>query len=196
MSLIIESAASLAQAHLRAMATGDARLARQCIAPDHVNMMALEEPPACAEPGVAGFMATSAWLRMAFQDLTFDVIDLVTQVDLTIAHVYMSGRQAGPFVVYPVDAKPVAFPPTSRQFKVRQCHLFTTLDGRHVKHVAVRDDLAMMTQLGHLPPSPRGALRLAGWHLGGGARRAVRQATDAAAAAASQVRTGSTDEQG
>ncbi len=195
MSLTIETAAFLARTHLRAMATGNADLARQCIAPEHVNTMALEEPPACAEPGLAGFMATSAWLRIAFQDLTFDVIDLVTEADLTVAHVHMSGRQTGPFVVYPVDAKPVAFPPTSRPFKVRQCHLFTTLDGRHVKHVAVRDDLAMMTQLGHLPPSPRSALRLAGWHLGGSARRAVRQATASAAAAASQLQAGSTQEQ-
>ncbi len=159
-------------------------MARECIAPDHVNHMALEEPPACAQPGLAGFMATSAWLRLAFHDLAFDVIDLVTEGNLTVAHVHMTGQQAGPFVVYPVAAAPAAFPPTSRPFKVRQCHLFTTVDGRHVQHVAVRDDLAMMTQLGHLPPSPQSALRLARWHLSGAARRAVRQATQAAAAAA------------
>jgi hypothetical protein len=28
--------------------------------------MAADEPPACARPGVPGFMATSAWLHVAW----------------------------------------------------------------------------------------------------------------------------------
>lgn len=172
--------------HLEAMATGDADLARACLHPENVNHMAAEEPPACAEPGVAGFLATSAWLRLAFSDLRFDVLHVVSEGDTTIAHVTMSGRQTGPFVVFPVQAKPVAFPPTDRTFSVRQCHVFTTRDGLHVEHTAVRDDLGMMTQLGHLPPSPAAISRMLRWNLSGDSRRAVRDAIAVAAEAAQE----------
>ena len=184
MSPITDVTDRLASDHLTAMATGSAELARRCISPDHVNHMTAEEPPACAEPGVPGFLATSAWLRSAFTDLRFDLLALVTEGDTTVAHVRMTGRQTGPFVVFPPGSDPVAFPPTGRELSVQQCHLFTVRDGLHVGHVAVRDDLGMMTQLGHLPPSPRAGLRMARWHLSGGARRAVGEAVDLAAAAA------------
>lgn len=189
MSLTTGAADRLARDHFTAMASGDIDLARRCLAPDHVNHMAAEEPPACAQPGVPGFLATSAWLRLAFADLRFDVLHLVSEEEMTAAHVRMTGRQEGPFVVFPAGKPPVAFPPTGRAISVRQCHLFTIRGDRHVEHIAVRDDLGMMTQLGHLPPSPSAALRLARWHITGAARRAVRTAVDTAAAAAAAAST-------
>jgi predicted ester cyclase len=177
-------AGQLAVTHLKAMARGDAERARACIHPEHVNRMAVDEPPACAIPGVPGFLATSAWLRLAFADLRFEVIDLVTEQDRTIAHVWMRARQTGPFVVFPPGHKPRSFPPTGRDLAVRQCHIFRIRDGLHVEHIAVRDDLGMMTQLGHLPPSPRAVARLAHWSLTGNAQRSVAQAVQSAAVAA------------
>ena len=106
-------------------------------------------------------MATSAWLRFAFSELHFEIIEVAASGDLTVAHATTTGRQTGPFVVFPQGGKPVSFPPTGRSFAVRQCHIFHRLDGRHADHAAVRDDLGMMTQLGHLPPSPKAMLRLA-----------------------------------
>src|SRR5689334_19901813 len=153
----------LAAAHFEAMATADVALARSCLDPEHVNRMAADEPPACALRGIPGFLATSAWLRLAFADLRFEPIEIVTQDDRTIAHVWMRGRQTGPFVVFPPGEKPRAFPPTGREFSVRQCHVFRLAGGRHREHIAVRDDLGMMTQLGHLPPSPVVAARLASY---------------------------------
>src|ERR1051326_8404204 len=133
----------LAVAHFDALVTGDADLARGCIHPEHINRMAVDEPPACALAGVPGFLATSAWLRLAFTDLRFEPIEIVTQDDRTIAHVRMRGRQTGPFVVFPAADKPRAFPPTGREFAVRQCHIFRLADGLHREHIAVRDDLGM-----------------------------------------------------
>lgn len=189
MSLPTEVADRLARDHLTAIATGDMELARHCLAAGYINHMATEEPPACAEPGVPGLLATSAWLRLAFSDLSFEVLHLVSSDAMTVAHVRMTGRQDGPFVVFPVGQPPVAFPPTGRAVSVRQCHLFTVRGDRHVEHVAVRDDLGMMTQLGHLPPSPSAAFRLARWHITGAARRAVRTAVDTSAAAAAAAAT-------
>jgi hypothetical protein len=177
----------LATAHLQAMATGDADLARRCIHPEQINRMAVDEPPDCATPGVAGFLATSAWLRMAFADLRFEVIESATAADRTLAHVWMRGRQSGPFVVFPPGQRPQAFPPTGRDFAVRQCHVFGIRDGLHIEHIAVRDDLGMMTQLGHLPPTPRVAARLARWSLSGQARRAISRAVVASHVAAAEA---------
>ena len=149
------------------MATGELAAARSCIHPEYVNHMAADEPPACALPGLPGFAATSAWLRSAFSDLRFEPIELVSDEARTMAHVVMSGVQTGPFVIFPPGRKPVAFPPTERAFSVRQCHVFRIADGLHAEHIAVRDDLGMMTQLGHLPPSPRAVRRLAAFKLTG-----------------------------
>src|SRR6266567_3456156 len=43
-------------------------------------------------------------------------------------------------------------------------------------HIAVRDDLGMMTQLGFIPPRVATAIRLLRMHVSGGARRSVREA--------------------
>ena len=188
MSLTNEMAAGLAGQHFAALAAGDAALAAACIHPANVNHMAADEPPACATPGVPGFLATSAWLRLAFSDLSFEIIELTADASRTMAHVRMSGRQTGPFVLFPPGARPVVFAPTGLAFGVRQVHVFRHRDGQHGEHIAVRDDLGMMTQLGHLPPSPRAAGRMARAALTGYRARAVRKAiqvsTDAAAGAA------------
>lgn len=166
----------LARTHLQAMSSGDVALAAQAIHPEHTNQMAADHPPASALPGLPGFMATSAWLRFAFAELTFDVADVISDGHRTIAHVTMTGRQHGPFVVFPPRQASVAFPPTGKPFAARQCHIFTIRDGQHADHSAVRDDLTMMTQLGHLPPNPAVATRMARFALTGGRKRAIRDA--------------------
>lgn len=96
----------------------------------------------------------------------------------------MRARQTGPFVVFPAGQQPVSFPPTGRAFAVRQCHIWRLRDGLHIDHTAVRDDLSMMTQLGHQPPSPAGIARMLRWRLSGRHHSAVRQAIAAAQHAA------------
>jgi SnoaL-like polyketide cyclase len=93
------------------MSSGDLALAAKAIHPEHINYMASDHPPAFALPGLPGFMATSAWLRFAFADLTFEVMDVVSDGHRTIAHVTMTGRQHRPFVVFPPQQSAVAFPP-------------------------------------------------------------------------------------
>lgn len=187
MSPIIASRLELARTQFQAMETGDAKLAAAAIHPEHINHEAAAEPPAAWRAGVPGFLATSAWLRLAFSDLYFELHDVVADGARSIAYVTMSGRQTGPFVVFPSEGRPVAFPPTGKTFAVRQCHLFTVRDDLHLDHAAIRDDLHMLTQLGHLPPTPRVAARMARWQISGAARRAVRQAIEVAETSASQA---------
>jgi hypothetical protein len=168
--------------------------------PAHVNHMAADEPPACSEPGLPGLMATSAWLRLAFADLRIEVIETAAERDRVVAHVWMRGRQHGPFVVFPAGSRPVSFPPTGREFAVRHCHVFHLRDGLFAEHIAVRDDLGMMTRLGHLPPTPAALVRMARFHLSGARSRAVatavtvaQQAADAAGRAAPRAGATSVD---
>ena len=146
------NATELARLAFRALETGDAALSRRVLTEDHVNHMAADEPPACREHGAPGFLATSAWLRLAFSELGFEVLDVVAGNDQVVGHVRMTGVHTGPFVVFPPGGKPQVFPATGRRFSVRQFHLFRLADGRLAEHVAVRDDLGMMTQLGFIPP--------------------------------------------
>jgi predicted ester cyclase len=176
-------AAHTVMEHLRGVATGDVELAGRVLHPANVNHMAADEPPACARPGLPGLMATSAWLRLAFTDLTFELIECTADDGKVMAHVWMRGRQTGPFVVFPPGARPVAFPPTGRTFAVRHGHIFHLRDGRFAEHIAVRDDLGMMTQLGHLPP-PHGIGRMMRWRISGEHSRAVRRAVQIAQEAA------------
>jgi len=53
----------------------------------------------------------------------------------------MRGTQTGPFTVFPPGGKPVAFPPTGREFAVRHGHVIRFRDGLSAEHIAVRDDL-------------------------------------------------------
>lgn len=174
----------IVSAQFTAIERGDAALAATCIHPEHINHMAADEPPACAVPGVPGLMATSAWLRLAFTGLSFEIIEMATEGDRSIVHVWMRGTQSGPFTVFPPGGKPVAFPPTGRAFAVRHCHVIRFRDGLSAEHIAVRDDLGMMTQLGHLPPSPAAVARMARFQLSGRAHRAVAEAVSAAELAA------------
>jgi predicted ester cyclase len=56
---------------------------------------------------------------------------------------WMSGTQEGQFGPHP---------PSGRSFRVRQIHTYGFDEqDRIANHVAVRDDVAMLRQLGHLP---------------------------------------------
>jgi predicted ester cyclase len=182
-------AVELARLAFRALETGDAALSRRVLTDDHVNHMAAGEPPACREHGAPGFAATSAWLRLAFSGLSFEELDVAASGERVFSHVRMAGVHTGPFVVFAPGGRARVFPATGRRFSVRQVHLFRVVGGRLAEHVAVRDDLGMMTQLGFIPPRPAAAMRLLGLHLAGGARRCAREAARRAEQAARQAAT-------
>lgn len=193
MSLVIDGVLAdqlhaLALNHFRALERQDAALASDVLREDYVNEMATDEPPACRRPGVPGFMATAAWLHLAFRDLAFAVEHVISDAEQTVARVRMTGTQTGPFVIFPGDERPTTFPPTHRAFDVRQIHVFRHDGRRHTGHLAVREDLPMMTQLGHLPPSGAAILRFARAAATGTGRRSARTAIAVSARAADEAR--------
>ena len=159
----------------RAVETGDLDDVEEYIAPQWRNAEAAAEPPAARGSGPAAFGATVAWLRTALAEIRFEEVDVVVDGATVVSAVRMSARHVGPMVVQVGQAVRVS-PPTGRSFSVDHVH-WTVFDaqGRAVRHVARRDDLGQLTQLGLLPPTPSALVRSVVWAATGrsaAARRA------------------------
>ena len=130
--------------------------------PDATNREAVAEPPATRGCGPVAFLATSAWLRSAFSDLTWSTEEHVVDGDLVVTFGHMSGRHTGDFVVWTEDGGiERVFVPTGKTFTVRHAHFQRIVDGQVAEHWAVRDDQGMAMQLGWVPPTPAFLFRCA-----------------------------------
>jgi predicted ester cyclase len=167
----------------RVLETQDAQLAARTVSPANHNITASASPPACQIPGPAGALASSAWLRFAFPDLSFTVQQSAVGHDTVWLRVRMRGTHAGPFVRFENGEPAQVIPPTERSIDVEQIHIVTVRDSQVVRHEALRDDLGMLGQLGVFPPGPA-ALSAVAWKLTGRAARAARDVSAAAAVAA------------
>ncbi|MFC0434841.1 ester cyclase [Kutzneria buriramensis] len=178
------TATELALGVFRVLETGDAGLAADVIGDDFANREAAVAPPACSIPGPAGVLASGAWMRAAFADLRFVVLGAAENDDQVWVRLRMRGRHTGPFVRYRDGDPDQVVPPTGREIDFEQIHVLDIRDGRVVRHEAVRDDIAMLGQLGVFPPTPAAGLSMIGWKLTGRAARAAATVAEQAAAAA------------
>jgi hypothetical protein len=158
----------------RAIETGDLSHVGEYIAPDWANAEAAAEPPACRGTGPEAFAATVRWLRTGLTEIGFEEHDVVVQDHAVASAVRMCGRHTGPIVVQDGKRLHVA-PPSGRRFSVEHVH-WTVFDeqGRAVSHVARRDDLGQLGQLGLLPPTPGALGRSLLWTLTGRSAAACR----------------------
>jgi predicted ester cyclase len=173
-------ATDLAHGLFRVLETGDPALAAEVVHEDFHNREAAVSPTACALPGPAGVLASSAWMRFAFSELTFPVLGIARNDEQVWVRLRMQGRHTGPFVRFRDGALDQAIPPTGRDIDFEQIHVLELRDGKVVGHEAVRDDITMLGQLGVFPPAPATALRMVAWRVTG---RATRAATDVTAQA-------------
>jgi ketosteroid isomerase-like protein len=150
------TAERLVREQFRVIETGDAALAAANMTDGYVNHQAGHEPLAARGRGPEALLATGAWLRRAFSEVSFEVHRVEVVGDRATAWVTMRGRHTGPFVRHdsPDGAVTDVFPPTGLAFASRQVHWFTIEDGAVSEHDAVRDDLGMARQAGWIPPSP------------------------------------------
>ena len=156
------TAHDLVRRSLRLMQAWDDAEAAELIHPDAANDEAVSEPPAARGRGPAAFKATYDWLHATFEELRWDVEDLVAEGDLVVARTVMRGRQVAPFVTYGPDGRPAqVFASTGRSFASSQTHWYRLAEGRIVGHAADRDDLGQARQLGWVPPTPAFLLRSA-----------------------------------
>ena len=122
--------------------------------PDALNREAKDEPPESRGRGPAAFYATALWLRSWFDDLAFEIHDVVADGELVVVHNTMSGRQTGVAVIYGEGGRvEQAMPPTGKRFATTQTHWARMRDGLVIEHWANRDDQGTAMQLGWIPPS-------------------------------------------
>jgi predicted ester cyclase len=173
-------ATDLAHGLFRVLETGDPALAAEVVHDDFHNREAAVSPTACSLPGPAGVLASGAWMRSAFSDLSFPVLGIARNDEQVWVRLRMQGRHTGAFVRFRDGALDQAIPPTGRDIDFEQIHVLELRDGKVVGHEAVRDDMTMLGQLGVFPPAPATALRMVAWRVTG---RATRAATDVTAKA-------------
>jgi predicted ester cyclase len=127
--------------------SGDAEEAHRIIAADFVNREAEDDPeqPDRSLAGPAGFLATGAWLRSAFAELTFTDFEVIAEADRLAVRAVMTGRHVGEFQ---------GLAPTGKEFRQRQMHFFRLRCGKVVEHAAQRDDLGLLLHLGWRPAAP------------------------------------------
>jgi predicted ester cyclase len=87
--------------------------------------------------------------RTAFPDLYFTVDSIVAESDLVMCETSFQGTHLGELQLIP-PLKGPDLPANGRAFRVKHMHRFRLKDGKIVEHFAVRDDLGMFQQLGHL----------------------------------------------
>jgi ketosteroid isomerase-like protein len=155
--------------------TGDLALADANVSADFVNRRAGHEPLAARGQGPEALKATALWLRRAFSEPRFDIHHIAVSGDRAAAWVTLHGRHTGPFVVHdaPDGSVTEVFPPTGREFAVRQVHWFRIAEGAIAEHDEVRDDLDMAKQAGWIPPTPGYIIKMRS------ARRRARKAQSA-----------------
>jgi len=91
--------------------------------------------------GPEEFSDTVANLHKAFSDLHYELVDSVSSNKKVIAIVSVVGKHTGSFFGF--------IPPSGNKISYQAVHMFTIGDdGKISEHKAIRDDLALMYQLG------------------------------------------------
>jgi predicted ester cyclase len=103
--------------------------------PDFVN----HEAPAGTPPGPANAVFYMHMLSRAFSDQRWEIDKTVAEGDLVTIYCTHRGRHTGEYF---------GIPSTGRDFGYRQMHIVRVRNGKGVEHWAVRDDAALMRQLG------------------------------------------------
>jgi predicted ester cyclase len=107
----------------------------------HPDYVSHTSPPGMA-PGIGQAIGLREFLTSTFDDIHYELIRTAVDGDLVATHTRLSATHAG-------DG--LGFPATGRSFTAEQMHFVRIADGRIVEHWAVRDDAAMMRQIGAIP---------------------------------------------
>jgi len=114
---------------------GNLDVAEEVVAPDFFN----HEAPLGMDRGPEGTRGLATMLRTAFPDLHFEIEELIAEGNTVAGRLTMSGTHQGPLM---------GMPPTGRSMQQAHMHFVRFRDGKAIEHCGVRDDLAMMQQLG------------------------------------------------
>ena len=126
---------------INALNTGDTTQVSEFISPTYFNHESQMDPVRSKMRGPQEFIDTVINIRKAFSDLHYELLDSVASNDKVVSIVSVKGKHTGSFFSF--------IPPTGNKIFYRAVHVFTIGDdGKISEHKAIRDDLALMYQLG------------------------------------------------
>jgi steroid delta-isomerase-like uncharacterized protein len=139
-----ESNTKLARQVIEAFNTGDVGNVSQVISPQYFNHESQVDPVRGQLRGPEEFIDTVKNLRRAFPDLRHEEQAIITQGDMVVSIINVTGTNAGNFFT---------LPPTGNKISYEAVHIYRIgEDGKIVEHKAIRDDLTFLAQLGVVGP--------------------------------------------
>jgi nogalonic acid methyl ester cyclase/aklanonic acid methyl ester cyclase len=126
---------------INALNTGDTTNVSEFISPTYYNHESQMDPVRSKMRGPQEFIDTVINIRKAFSDLHYELLESVASNQRVVSIVSVMGKHTGSFFGF--------IPPSGNKISYRAVHVFTIGDdGKISEHKAIRDDLALMYQLG------------------------------------------------
>jgi predicted ester cyclase len=153
----IEENVQLVKDALNALNTGDITKVSEFISPTYFNHESQMDPVRSKMRRPQEFIDTVINIRKAFSDLRYNLLETVVSSDKVVSIVSVMGKHTGSFFGF--------IPPSGNNISYRAVHVFTIGDdGKITEHKAIRDDLALMYQLGVVKATtPQYQTLLEGW---------------------------------
>jgi predicted ester cyclase len=117
--------------------SGDVERLADVVAEDSIDHGARPDEP----QGLVGAQRTMIWLGGVFSDQRWDIHQVIGEGDLVVVYCTLHGRHTGDLM---------GIPPTNREISMDYVHILRFADGKAVERWSVRDDMALMRQLGVL----------------------------------------------
>jgi|SRR5215211_1375467 len=117
--------------------SGDVDRLADVVAEDSIDHGARPDEP----QGLVGAQQTMIWLGGVFSDQRWDIHQVIGEGDLVVVYCTLHGRHIGDLM---------GIPPTNREIAMDYVHILHFADGKAVERWSVRDDMALMRQLGVL----------------------------------------------
>ena len=120
---------------------GDVDGLAEVIAEDSIDHAARPDEP----QGLAGVRQTMLWLGTVFSDQRWEIHQVIGEDETVVVYCTLHGRHTGDLL---------GIPPTNRDVAMDYVQILRFKDGKAVERWGVRDDMALMRQLGVLPAQP------------------------------------------
>src|ERR687890_240303 len=139
-----ENNIKLARQVIEAFNTGDQRNVSQFISPEYFNHESQVDPVRGQLRGPEEFIDTIKNNRIAFPDLHHEEQTIITQGDIVVSIINVTGTNTGNFFI---------LQPTENKISYEAVHIYRIgEDAKIVEHKAIRDDLRFLAQLGVVGP--------------------------------------------
>ncbi|HET9779253.1 MAG TPA: ester cyclase [Propionibacteriaceae bacterium] len=121
--------------------SGDVDRLAEVIAEDSIDHGARPDE----RQGLAGVQQTMLWLRSVFSEQRWEIRQVIGEGEFVVVYCTLHARHTGDLM---------GIPPTNREVAMDYVQILRFEDGKAVERWGVRDDMALMRQLGVLAGRP------------------------------------------